>query len=711
MTVPVDPIVTSVIQHRLLAIVEEMGEAMLRTSYSQILNSSRDFSTAICDLDGRLIAQAEHVPIHVGALPFAAKAMTEFFGDNIHKGDVFLLNDPYHGGNHLPDLTAFVPVFEGDRPRFWSINRAHQSDIGGATHGAYNAAATDIWQEGIRITPLRLYDRGEVRRDLLEMIATNVRHPRDFRGDLAAMIGSAHVGERRLLALAAEFGWPLANAAIEAVLDGAERQTRAVIAQWQDGVYHGEALLDDDGRGNSDIHIRATVTKLGTDLTIDLSDSHEQVASFINSSYPNMYSSVVVALSYLIDPDTPKNDGTFRPLKVVAKPGTVVWANPGAPVTLATNHCGQEIIEAIIKALAPACPDRAMAGWGRRFRIAIQGKDPRSNKPFIWHFFQARPGGGASPAGDGWPGAGEWQAAGGIKFGSLEVTEVRFPLFFRRHEFRAGSGGAGKFRGGPGGVVEMVVETAEPAVGNTAGDGVRHGACGILGGADGLPHRYTLYSDSRPPRAIRTKETGLVIRPDDVLILESGGGGGWGDAAQRDPAAVASDIENGFVTNEMAARAAAIYPPPQAGEGRVGVMPPNRTNMRGGFSSKKNARELRGNMTDAEQVLWRELRNYGLGLRFRRQFPIPPYIVDFACLDARLIVEADGGQHARPGDHDLRDRELHQRGWRVLRFWNNEILANRQGVLRTIAEELGPPRVQAPHPNPPPLAGEGIGGG
>src|SRR6516225_477416 len=157
---PVDPIITSVIQHRLLAIVEEMGEAMLRTSYSQILNSSRDFSTAICDLDGRLIAQAEHVPIHVGALPYAAKAVSEFFGDDIHPDDVFLLNDPYHGGNHLPDLTAFVPVFAGDRPRFWSINRAHQSDIGGATHGAYNAAATDIWQEGIRITPLRLYDRG-----------------------------------------------------------------------------------------------------------------------------------------------------------------------------------------------------------------------------------------------------------------------------------------------------------------------------------------------------------------------------------------------------------------------------------------------------------------------------------------------------------------------------------------------------------------------
>ncbi len=553
---PVDPVVVSVVRHRLLAIVEEMGEAMLRTAYSQILNSSRDFSTAICDLDGRLIAQAEHVPIHVGALPFAAKAMTEFFRGDINPGDVFLLNDPYHGGNHLPDLTAFVPVFENEEPRFWSINRAHQSDIGGATHGAYNASATDIWQEGIRITPLKLYDRGEVRRDVMQMIATNVRHPRDFRGDLAAMIGSAHVGERRFLALAKEFGWETTHEAIEALLDGAERQTRAVIAEWKDGVYFGEALLDDDGRGNEDIHIRATVTKSGSDLKIDLSDSHLQVASFINSSYPNMYSSVVVALSYLIDPDTPKNDGTFRPLEIIAKPGTVVWANPGAPVTLATNHCAQEILEAIIKALAPSCPERAMAGWGRRFRIAIQGSDPRrpgpdgdpAGRPFIWHFFQARPGGGASAAGDGWPGAGEWQAAGGIKFGSLEVTEVRFPLFFKTHEFRPDSGGHGRYRGGPGGVVEMVVETAEPAIGNTAGDGVRYGACGILGGEDGLPHRYLLYSGNEAPRPIRTKETGLVIRPGDRLVLESGGGGGWGDPAKRDPDATAEDVANGFVT-------------------------------------------------------------------------------------------------------------------------------------------------------------------
>ena len=451
---------------------------------------------------------------------------------------MFLLNDPYHGGNHLPDLTAFVPVFEGERPVFWSINRAHQSDIGGSTHGAYNAGATEIWQEGIRVTPLRLYDRGAVRRDVLEMLVTNVRHPHDFRGDLAAMIGSAHAGQRRMLALAGEFGWETTHAAIEAVLDGAERQARAVIATWKDGVYRGEAFLDDDGHGYTDIHVRATVTKRGSDLIIDLSDSHEQVVGFVNSSYPNMRSAVVVALAYLIDPHTPKNDGAFRPVEVIAKPGTVVWANEGAPVTLCTNHCSQEIIEAIIKALAPACPDRAMAGWGRRFRIAIQGRDPRTQKPFIWHMFQARPGGGASPVGDGWPGGGEWQAAGGIKFGSLEVTEVRFPLFFRTPRVpRRDPAAMGSIAAGLAACWRWWRRSTNRRSGNTAGDGVKYGACGMLGGKDGLPHRYVLHSEGRQQRVLKTKEVGIEVRPGDVFRVESGGGGGWGDPAKRDRAA------------------------------------------------------------------------------------------------------------------------------------------------------------------------------
>ena len=552
-TIPVDPITVSVIQHRLHAIVGEMGEAMLRTSYSQILNSSRDFSTAVCDPDGRLVAQAEHVPIHVGALPWAVQSVRSFFGDSVRPGDVFLLNDPYHGNNHLPDLTAFVPVFADGRLRFWSVNRSHQSDIGGATHGAYNPGATEIWQEGLRITPLRLYDAGELREDVLQMLATNVRHPRDFRGDLAAMIGSARVGERRVQALLAEYGVERTLAGVGAVLDSAERRTRACIAGWKDGVYRGEAIIDDDGRGTRDLWIRATVTKRGSDLTVDLTDCHPQVTSFINSSYANMRASVAMALAYLIDPDIPKNDGTFRPLTVIAREGTIVWSKPPAPVTLCTNCCAQEIGEAIIKALSHVCPDRAMAGWGRRFRIALQGTHPRTRRPFIWHMFQARPGGGASSAGDGWPGAGEWQAAGGIKFGSIEVTEARFPLFFRRHEFRPDSGGDGRYRGGPGGVLDFVVETDEPARANTAGDGVRHGACGMAGGADGQPHRYRLVSKGKL-RELKTKEVGIVVKPGDVFLVESGGGGGWGDPRERAREERAADVDSGFVTDGRAGR-------------------------------------------------------------------------------------------------------------------------------------------------------------
>ena len=543
-----DPITISVLQHRFEAIVQEMGEAMLRTAYSQILNSSRDFSTALCDGQARLVAQAEHVPIHVGAIPWAVESVRDAFRGRVNPGDVFLLNDPYHGNNHLPDLTAFVPVFVDGDVAFWSINRAHQSDIGGSTHGAYNPGATEIWQEGIRITPLKLYDRGELRDDVLKMITTNVRHPHDFTGDLNAMIGSARVGERRLQALLAQDGPKTVIAAVDEILDGAERQARACVATWKDGVYRGESILDDDGHGFTDIWIRATVTKKGDGLIVDLTDSHPQVYGFINSSLPNTMSAVHMAFAYLIDPRTPKNSGTFRPVETLLKEGTIVWPYAPAPVTLATNHCAQEIAEAIIKALAPACPARAIAGWGRRFRIAIKGVNPRTKRPFIWHMFHARPGGGATAVGDGWETAGEGQAAGGIKFGSVEVAEARFPLTFEHHEFRADSGGDGTYRGGVGATLRLRVDTTTDCVANTAGDGTRHPPYGLLGGKDGLPHRYRLLSRGRPPRVLKTKEVGVRVRPGDVFFVESSGGGGYGRPSKRSREARARDFANGFVT-------------------------------------------------------------------------------------------------------------------------------------------------------------------
>jgi N-methylhydantoinase B len=542
----IDPITVAVLQNRLNAIAEEMGEAMLRTSYSQILNSSRDFSVALIDARCRLVAQADHIPVHVGAMPWAAKALVEVF-PNPSRNDVYLLNDPYRGGSHLPDLTAFVPVFDGPTLMFWSVVRAHHSDIGGATHGAYNPGATEIWHEGLRLPPMRLTENGVLRQDLLQMLALNVRHPRDFLGDLAAQIGAARLGEQRLNTVIAEFGGATLAASVEAMLDAAERHARDIVAGWRDGVYDGTAWLDDDGFGTTNIAVRAKLTKRGSDLTVDLSESDPQVVSFVNSSHANMQSAVAMAFAFLLDPDIAKNEGAFRPLTVIAKEGTIVWAREGAPVTMCTSHCSNEIIEAIIVALAPACPERAMGGWGRRLRIAIDGRDPRTGRRFIWHMFQARPGGGGSAAGDGYSTIGEWHSAGGIKFGSIEVAETRFPLVFETHEYRANSAGDGKHRGGTGGDMRLRIETDGPARANTAGEGVVHGARGILGGRDGAPHDYTLLAPDAPPRKLKSKEVGVVIPPGSVIHVLSGGGGGCGDPAHRDPAARAKDAVEGLV--------------------------------------------------------------------------------------------------------------------------------------------------------------------
>lgn len=543
----VDPITRSVVEHRLTSITREMSEAMLRTSFSQILNSSRDFSIAITDTAGRLVAQADNIPVHVGALPWATRAVEERFSD-IVPGDVFLLNDPAHGGSHLPDLTAFVPVFAGESRLFWTVVRAHQSDIGGSTHGAYNPGARDIWTEGLRVPPVRLYEAGRHRDDLLDLLALNTRNGRDFRGDLAAMVGAANLGERRIVKLLDDLGAETVVAAIEDYFDAAERRTRAIVQDWKDGVFEGESFLDDDGHGRENIRVHARVTKKGSDIEVDLTGSDPQSTSFVNSSHANAQSACTMAFAYLIDPDIPKNDGSFRPLSVKLKEGTIVWAEENRPVTMCTSHPSYSIVQAIITALAQSCPDRAIGGWGRRFRIAIQGEDPRNGRKFIWHMFHARPGGGASAAGDGWSSIGEFDSVGGLKFGSVEFAEVRFPLHFRRHEFLPDSGGKGRYRGGLGVAFDLEMRTDEPALANTAGDGARHGAFGMRGGKDGPPHLYRLLSDGKEPRELRTKEVGIVVQPGDVFEIRSAGGGGWGPEEERSPEARAEDEIQGFVT-------------------------------------------------------------------------------------------------------------------------------------------------------------------
>ena len=540
-----DPVTHSVVAHRLESIAREMADVMIRTSMSQILNSSRDFSTAILDARGQLVAQGEGIPVHISALPPSVEAVCEYFGDDINEGDLFILNDPYFGGSHLPDITAIYPVFRDGTLLFFAVNRAHHSDIGGGTHGGYNPSASELYHEGLRIPPVRLYEAGKPREDLLHMLAVNVRHAENFTGDLHAQIGSVQIAARRLQALLDDYGADGLMASVEAILDSAERRIRQLIGGWPDGVYFGETLLDDDGFDAESIPIRARVTVQDDTMTIDLSDSSPQVTGFINSAYANTRSLAHVAIMYLAPSDVPKNEGSMRPVKVIAPRGLIVNPNPPAPVCMSTNHCGEEIVEAVFKALAPVAPDAVNAGFSRRLRFAITGRNPHTGNRFIWHFFFGRGGGGASRGYDGWSCVGEVNVAGAIRSPSVEITEERFPFKIVRNDLRAGSGGDGTWRGGLGAVFEMVYEGDEPAKLNMAGDGIVNPPFGLFGGAPGLPHRYKVVSNGQE-RMLKSKETEVPILPGDRIIALSAGGGGYGPPRSRDPYSRDRDRDSGL---------------------------------------------------------------------------------------------------------------------------------------------------------------------
>ena len=541
-----DPVTLAVVEHRLESIALEMTEVMLRTAMSQILNSSRDFSTAILDADCQLVAQGEGIPVHVSALPVAGAAVRDYFGDTMSEGDLFILNDPYFGGSHLPDITIIKPVFHEGRLLFYGVNRAHHSDVGGGTHGGYNPRATEIFQEGIRIPPLKLYNKGVPRDDVLQMLSANVRQPENFLGDLNAQIGSVMIAAQRIDGLLESYGADRLLAAVSEILAATERQVRQFISEWPDGVYHGESLVDDDGFENKLIPIRAKVTIAGDSMAIDLGESNPQVTGFINSAYANTRSLAHAAIMYVAPADVAKNEGSMRPVDIIAPKGLIVNANPPAPVCMSTNHCAEEIVEAIFKALSQAVPKSVNAGFSRRLRYAITGKDPRTGRQFIWHFFLARGGGGAAHGYDGWSNVGEVNVAGGIRSPSIEVTEERFPFFIRRHELRPNSGGKGAWRGGLGGICDLVYQGEGPALLNTAGDGIVVPPFGLFDGEDGLPHDYKILSNGSE-RPLGSKETEVVVNPGDHVYCLSSGGGGYGDPSERSQEAEDWDRRNGYV--------------------------------------------------------------------------------------------------------------------------------------------------------------------
>ncbi len=548
---PVDPVTLAVVRARLAAIVDETVEVMARTAFSPILNQSRDFSASIFDAEGELLTQAERLPIHLGALRFALLAARERFGDQLADGDVVLLNDPYRGGSHLPDMTLCLPVMVEGRAAFWVVNRAHQGDIGGISPGGYSPRATEIWHEGLRVPPIRLVRAGRLDEELLDLLCLNSRTPADMRGDLLAQLASVQAGAVRLRALTDHYGVSCLAACGKAILAAGEAAMRATIGAWPDGVQEGESWLDPLEPGGVAPRIHARIEVVGSEATVDLRGSADQVAQFVNSPLANTTAAVNAAFAYVCSGEGRQSGGTMRPIRLLTRPGSLVNPVEPAPVTACTTLTAAPVIEAILDALSKIVPDQVIAGFARRFRVAIACRD-RSGRDVVWHHFANRGAAGAHAAGDGWCNLGVVQSPGGTPSPSVERTEAVFPLRVERYALRPDSGGQGLHRGGLGATYALRYEGAEPGRLTPTGDGVIVPPPGLAGGQPGQPNAVHIVRDGQRV-ALHALSGTVSILPGDLIVHDSAGGGGFGSPADRSAALRQHDALCGYTTMKQAA--------------------------------------------------------------------------------------------------------------------------------------------------------------
>ena len=555
-----DPVVLALMQNRLDQITRHMGWVMTRTARSTIFSQSQDFSCFVTTPDGTLVANADGIPIHTGGGGFAVRALLGRFGTRLKPGDVFVLSDPYvAGGNHLPDWVIARPIFvNGGRGEpavaGFCCNRAHQSDIGGGLAGTYNPEATEIWHEGIRLPVLKLVDRGEVRDDVWELLLINSRTPELLDGDLRAMLGSTQIGSERVIALTEELGVEAYLRYLDGVLDHAEKRMRAAVAELPDGVYRGEDHCDNDCFEKRDIVIRVTLTVAEDELVADFSDSDPQIAGFKNSSLANTYSSVFLALAAFFDTSIPRNEGTYRCLTVIAPEGTIVNARPPAPMTMNTVFVAHEIVHAVWRALAEADPLRACAGWSKTMHNHVTGRDA-DGKAWVMYQWHAMGTPGATAERDGFAQMGHLITLGGLDLPNLEFHEQNYPVRYVRHEQRIDNAGAGARRGGTG--VRYEADILVPATWSFRAEGLDTASgYGVQGGkTGGVGHKWItpLDTDADGDAFVPPKYGVSRLGPARVVV-DTPGGGGWGNPFSRPPERVLRDVRDGVVSIAAAAR-------------------------------------------------------------------------------------------------------------------------------------------------------------
>jgi N-methylhydantoinase B len=546
-----DPITLSVIYNRLLTINAEMGIAMINTSISPIFAEVHDFSCAICDWDNRIVAQIDGVPSHTASAMEAVKAVSREFRDDIHPGDVFVLNDPYLGGTHLPDVTIMKPIFYEGQLQFIGINRAHHGDVGGLEPGSYAPGARELFHEGIRIPPLRIYRGERPIQDVVNMIRINTRMPDALWVDMKAQVASCRVAEKRILELIGNYGVRKTRQTIEDIHRYAERRMRLEIGLLSDGVYAGESFLDSDGFSDAPIRIKVAITVKGEEAWVDFAGSDPQVTGFVNSPLANTATCVYVAfLTTVTTPDIPHNEGVYRPIHISAPEGSVVNPRFPAPVASCTLDTACAILEACWQALAKVLPERVPAGWNRWNGPTITGVDPRKGSFYVMFGFNGFGGAGGMPGMDGRHYIGDGIDLGGLIAPNIETNESDYPHVTEFNEFTTDSCGAGKFRGGCGAKYRIRLYDSSPTL-VMFGDGKVHPPYGLFGGQPGSCNLAFVNQGLEGERELKSKEA-VQLKAGDTYSSYPSGGGGWGDPLERDPEAVRRDARDQIISLESA---------------------------------------------------------------------------------------------------------------------------------------------------------------
>ena len=518
----IHPVEFEVFKNLFLSIAEEMGVTLCRTGFSPNIKERLDYSCAIYDERGETIAQGDHMPVHLGAMPLSVRAAIDAFP--MEPGDIVMLNDPFHGGTHLPDITLVSPVFLGRErsPAFYAANRAHHSDVGGMSPGSM-PVAREIYQEGLILPPVRLARRGRINRDVLDIVLANVRTPDEREGDLSAQIASNRVAEMRLIDTVARYGRKRTQAYARALQDYTARVLSAAIRAIPDGRYEFEDALDDDGFGSGPVRIRAAVTIARGRATVDFTGSAPQVQGSVNANYAMTLSACLYAFRCLVGDDVLYNAGVARPLTVIAPEGTIVNALKPSAVAGGNVETSQRITDVVLGALGRALPERMpAASQGTMNNVTLGGTDPRTGRRFAYYETM----GGGMGGRKGLRGlSGVHTHMSNTRNTPVEAIEHYLPVRIRQYALRKNSGGAGASAGGDGLVREYEILTDTSVTLLT--ERRRGQPYGVQGGASGASGKNTLIRDGREEALPGKVE--MRLRPGDRLRVETPGGGGYGD--------------------------------------------------------------------------------------------------------------------------------------------------------------------------------------